>query len=93
MAFNFVEKRFTKLVDNIQTKNTLNSEDVESFLREIRLILLEADVNLQVVKNFISNIEEKVTGTVADFSKTKSQELIKIVNEELIKILGGETHK
>jgi signal recognition particle subunit SRP54 len=93
MAFNFVEKRFTKLVDNIQTKNTIKFEDVESFLKEIRLLLLEADVNLEVVKAFIKNIEEKVVGSSTDFVKTKSQELIKVINEELIKILGGETHK
>jgi signal recognition particle subunit SRP54 len=93
MAFNFVEKKFTKLVDNIQSKNTIKSEDVKSFLKEIRLLLLEADVNLDVVKSFISRIEEGTIGSVADLDKTKSQELIKIVNQELTKILGGETSK
>jgi signal recognition particle subunit SRP54 len=92
MAFNFVEKKFTKLVEDVQSKSTLNQEDVSSFLREVRLLLLEADVNLKVVKEFIANIEEKALKQESDVSKTKSQELIQIVNNELKEVLGGEAH-
>ena len=92
MAFNFVEKRFTKIVDDIQSKSTLKAEDVSNFLREIRLLLLEADVNIEVVKTFISDVQSKLEGQTTDFDKTKSQELIKLINEELVDILGGETH-
>lgn len=90
MAFNFIEKRLTKAMDNVKGRGTLTEENIQSLLKEIRLILLEADVNLKVTKNFIERVKEKAVGTVTDFSNSKSQELIKIINEELTEVLGGE---
>ena len=93
MAFNFVEKRVTKVMDKVRSKNILNSENIDQILQEIRLILLDSDVNLKVVKSFLDAVRERANGEVVDFEKTKSQEIIDIINKELIKILGGDTHE
>lgn len=91
MAFNFVEKRISKVIDKVKTKSVLNEENISELLKEIRIILLEADVNLKVVKKFIEHIKNKSMGEVIDFNKSSSQELIKIISDELIEILGGES--
>lgn len=90
MAFNFVEKRLTKVIDNVKSRGTLTEENISVVLKEIRLILLESDVNLKVVKKFIDNVKEKAIGKTTDFDNSASQEIIKIINEELTSILGGE---
>lgn len=91
MAFNFIEKRLTKTLDKVKDRGTLTKENISDLLKEIRIILLEADVNLKVVKSFLSKVEEKAIGTTTDFENSKSQELIKIINDELTQVLGGET--
>lgn len=90
MAFSFIEKRLGKTIDNVKKRGTLTEEDIQSLFKEIRLILLEADVNLKVVKEFLNRVKEKSIGETINFSNSKSQELIKIINNELIKILGSE---
>ena len=93
MAFNFVEKRVTKVMDKVRSKNILNSENIDQILQEIRLILLDSVVNLKLLKSFLDAVRERANGEVVDFEKTKSQEIIDIINKELIKILGGDTHE
>ncbi len=90
MAFNFLQSRVEKTIKRVQKKGTLNEENIQEIIKEIRLDLLEADVNLKVVNNFIKNIETKALGAIVDIDKTSSQELLKIINQELISLLGNE---
>lgn len=90
MAFNFIESRLNKTLKKVKAKGTLNEENIKTFLGEIRLTLLESDVNLKVVNQFISDVEKKALGQIVDSDRTASQELLKIINEELIKLLGGK---
>ena len=68
----------------------LSEENIHDFLSEIRLILLDSDVNLKVTNNFINQVKEKAVGEVVSADRTSSQKILSIVNDELIKILGGE---
>jgi signal recognition particle subunit SRP54 len=74
-------------------KGKLTEKDVDEALREVRLALLEADVNFKVVKNFVSRIRERAVGREVLESLTPGQQVLKIVNEELIATLGGGQHK
>jgi signal recognition particle subunit SRP54 len=74
-------------------KGKLTEKDVDEALREVRLALLEADVNFKVVKDFVSRIRARAVGTEVLESLTPGQQVLKIVNEELIATLGGGQHK
>ena len=91
MAFNFIQNKMEKSIKNVQKRGILNKENIEEVLSELRLSLLESDVNLNVVKSFIDSVYNKSIGSVVDFEKTSSQEILKIINNELISILGKET--
>lgn len=89
---------FESLSDKLQAafkkltgKGKLSEADVATACREIRLALLEADVNFRVVKDFVGRIQEKATGTVIMESLTPGQQVVKIVNEELVNLLSGDT--
>ncbi len=90
MAFNFIQSRLTKAVKKAATKGQLSEENIKDVISEIRLVLLESDVNLQVVNDFIKKVTEKSMGQIIDLDRTASQTILKIINEELISVLGGE---
>src|ERR1700730_2890154 len=89
--FDSLADRFDAIFTRLRGKGRLGEEDVEAVLREIRVALLEADVNLLVVRNLISRIREACVGADLSKSLTPAQQVIKIVNQELIETLGGET--
>jgi signal recognition particle subunit SRP54 len=91
--FEALSDRFDGIFSRIKGKGKLREEDVDETLREIRLALLEADVNFQVVKNLVGRIRERVVGIEVSQALNPAQQVIKIVNEELIESLGGETIK
>ena len=78
---------------NLRGKGRLSPQDIDATCREIRIALLEADVALPVVRAFIARIKERATGVEVSQALNPAQQVIKIVNEELIAILGGETRR
>lgn len=91
MAFgDFLAKRMKRSMEKNINNSTLNEENIQETLREIRLALLEADVNVDVVKELIKNIKEKSIGGYIEEGATSQQQLLKIVHAELMDILGKE---
>ncbi len=90
MAFNFLQKKTEKIVSKIKAKGMLSEENILEILQEIKLILLESDVNLKVVNSFISQVKEKALGEIVEVDRTSSQKVLKIIYLELTKILGNE---
>jgi signal recognition particle subunit SRP54 len=86
--FEFLTLKFEDLFYKIRNKGKLSPGDLDSALREIKLALLEADVNFKVVKDFLEKVKEKAIGQNILESLTPSQQVIKIVNEEIISLLG-----
>ena len=78
---------------NLRGKGRLSDADIEATCREIRVALLEADVALPVVKDFVAAIRERAQGTEVSSALNPAQQVIKIVDEELVRILGGETRE
>src|SRR5215207_6044687 len=91
--FDSLSDRFEGIFTRLRGRGRLNEADVDEVLREIRLALLEADVNIRVVRGLVSRIRERTVGIDLSQSLTPSQQVIKIVHEELIATLGGETLK
>jgi len=83
-------QKLTSVFDKLGRKGKLSEGDIDDALRQVRLALLEADVNFKVVKEFLSKVRERALGSEVLHSLTPAQQIIKIVNEELIGILGGE---
>jgi signal recognition particle subunit SRP54 len=83
-------QKLTAVFDRLGRKGKLTEGDIDEALRQVRLALLEADVNFKVVKEFLSKIRERALASEVLHSLTPAQQIIKIVNEELIAILGGE---
>jgi len=83
-------QKLTSIFDKLGRKGKLSEGDIDDALRQVRLALLEADVNFKVVKEFLSKVRERALGSEVLHSLTPAQQIIKIVNEELIAILGGE---
>ena len=90
MAFESLTEKFQKVFRNLRGKGKLSETDVKAALKEVRMALLEADVNFKVVKTFIKSIEERAVGSEVLESLTPGQQVIKIVNDELVKLMGGE---
>jgi signal recognition particle subunit SRP54 len=86
--FETLSNKLESIFKRLKGKGLLKEEDVELALKEIRLALLEADVNFKVVKDFVQKIKEKATGKEVLESLTPGQQVIKIVNEELCELLG-----
>ena len=76
-----------------RNKGKLTEADVKEGMREVKLALLEADVNFKVVKEFVKTVTERAVGTEVLESLLPAQQIVKIVNEELINLMGGETPK
>src|SRR5688572_21487376 len=96
-ATGFSDSMFESLSDKLQNvfkrlrgKGSLTEADVTEALREVRLALLEADVNFRVVKDFVARVKERAVGRDVLESLTPAQMVVKIVDEELTAILGGE---
>lgn len=91
MAFEGLSSRLQDAFSALRKKGKVTEEDVNQVLREVRLALLEADVNFKVVKKFTRNVREKATGEEVLSSLTAGQQVVKIVNDELTNIMGGES--
>ena len=91
--FDNLSEKLQRVFKNLRGEGKLSAENMESALREIRLALLEADVNFRVVKQLIENIKAKAMGDEVLTALSPSQQVIKIVHEELIKILGSHEAK
>ena len=91
MAFESLSDKLQNIFKNLKGKGKLSEADVKAALKEVKLALLEADVNFKVVKNFIKSIEERAVGEEVMESLTPGQMVIKIVNEEMVKLMGSET--
>jgi signal recognition particle subunit SRP54 len=89
--FDTLSDRFEGIFKRLRGKGRLNEADVDAVPREIRVALLEADVNVSVVRQVVRRIREKTIGLDLSRSLSPSQQVIKIVNQELVDILGGET--
>ncbi|KAA3635822.1 MAG: signal recognition particle protein [Armatimonadetes bacterium] len=90
MMFDSLSARLGDVFGRLRSKGRLSEDDVNAALREVRIALLEADVNLNVVKTFIARVKERAVGTEVTKSLTPGQQVIKIVHEELIVTLGDE---
>ena len=88
MAFENLSERLQKALRNLTGKGKISEEDINAASREIRLALLEADVNFKVVKDFIKTIKKRALGAEVQESLTPGQQVIKIVDEELTKMMG-----
>src|SRR2546421_1637344 len=91
--FDALSDRFESIFTRLRGRGRVSEQDVDEVLREIRLALLEADVNFVVVKNFVSRIKGRCIGADLSQSLSPAQQVIKIVNEELTAVLGGESLK
>lgn len=91
--FDALSDRLSGIFESIRGKGRLTEADIDATAREIRLALLEADVALPVVKTFIAQIKERCSGAEVSKALNPAQQIIKIVNEELVNILGGETRR
>jgi len=90
MAFENLSERLQEVFKRLRGKGTLTEKDLKEGLREVKLALLEADVNFKVVKTFIKRVEERALGTDVLQSLTPGQQVVKIVHEEMISLLGSE---
>ena len=91
--FDALSDRFDGIFKRLRGRGRLSDKDVDEVAREIRVALLEADVNVAVVKSFINRIKERARGAEVAKSLSPAQQVIKIVHEELVTTLGGETGK
>ena len=90
MAFDSLSEKLQNIFKNLRGKGRLSEADVKAALKEVKLALLEADVNFKVVKQFIKSVEERAIGQDVMSSLTPGQMVIKIVNEEMVSLMGSE---
>ncbi|MGL4773285.1 MAG: signal recognition particle protein [Clostridium sp.] len=93
MAFEGLAEKLQNTFKKLKGKGKLNEKDIKEAMREVKLALLEADVNYKVVKNFVSSVSTKCVGGEVLESLTPGQQVIKIVNEELTNLMGGSESK
>ena len=93
MAFEGLSSRLQEITRKIRGKARITESDLKEMLREVKLALLEADVNYKIVKDFISTIQEKALGQDVLKSLTPGQQVVKIVKDELVELLGGTESK
>jgi len=91
--FDSLSDRFETIFKRLRGRGRLGEAEVEEVLREIRLALLEADVNFKVVRDFVARVREQCIGADLSSSLSPAQQVVKIVNQELVNILGGQTLK
>ena len=93
MAFEGLADRLQSTIQKIRGKGKVTEADVKEMMREVRLALLEADVNFKVVKEFVKKVSERSVGQEVMKSLTPGQQVIKVVKEELTELMGGEQSK
>ncbi|MGH1021042.1 signal recognition particle protein, partial [Bacillus paranthracis] len=93
MAFEGLADRLQQTMQKIRGKGKVSEADVKEMMREVRLALLEADVNFKVVKDFVKRVSERAVGQDVMKSLTPGQQVIKVVQEELTELMGGEQSK
>ncbi len=91
MAFDNLTEKLQNVFRNLRSKGRLTEDDVKAALKEVKIALLEADVNFKVVKQFIKTVQERATGQDVLNSLTPGQTVIKYVNEELVNLMGKDT--
>ena len=91
MAFDSLTEKLQNVFRNLRSKGRLTEDDVKAALKEVKMALLEADVNFKVVKGFIKDVQERAVGQDVMNGLNPGQMVIKIVNEELVKLMGSET--
>ncbi|ETK33984.1 signal recognition particle protein [Microbispora sp. ATCC PTA-5024] len=91
--FETLSDRLTSVFSSLRSKGRLSDADIDATCREIRIALLEADVALPVVKDFVARVKERARGAEVSQALNPAQQVVKIVNDELIEILGGETRR
>ena len=91
MAFESLTEKLQNVFKNLRSKGRLTEEDVKTALKEVKLALLEADVNFRVVKQFVKSVEERSVGQDVMNGLNPGQMVIKIVNEEMVSLMGSET--
>src|ERR1051325_9791068 len=91
--FENLQEKLQRAFKNLRGQGTLTPENIQEALKEIRMALLEADVNFKVVKQFIDRVSEKAVGTEVMTALSPAQQVVKIVHDELVEILGKDTAK
>ena len=91
MAFESLSEKLQNVFKNLRSKGRLTEADVKAALREVKMALLEADVSFKVVKQFIKSVQEKAIGQDVMNGLNPGQMVIKIVNDELVALMGSET--
>ena len=91
MAFDSLSDKLQNIIKKLRGKGRLNEDDVKAAMKEVKMALLEADVNFKVVKQFVNSVTERAIGQDVMQSLTPGQMVIKIVNEEMVSLMGSET--
>ena len=91
MAFDSLTEKLQNVFKNLRSKGRLTEADVKAALKEVKMALLEADVNFKVVKNFVKTVQERAVGQDVLNSLTPGQMVVKLVNEELVTLMGSDT--
>ena len=91
MAFESLTEKLQNVFKNLRSKGRLTEADVKTALKEVKMALLEADVSFKVVKQFIKSVQEQAVGQDVMNGLNPGQMVIKIVNDELVKLMGSET--
>ena len=91
MAFDSLTEKLQNVFKNLRSKGRLTEDDVKAALREVKMALLEADVNFKVVKNFVKSVQERAVGQDVMRGVNPGQIVIKFVNDELVHLMGSET--
>ena len=91
MAFDSLSEKLQNVFKNLRSKGRLTEEDVKLALKEVKMALLEADVNFKVVKQFVKDVQERAVGQDVMNGLNPGQMVIKIVNEEMVRLMGSET--
>ena len=91
MAFDSLTEKLQNVFKNLRSKGRLTEDDVKAALREVKMALLEAHVNFKVVKNFVKSVQERAVGQDVMSGLNPGQMVIKIVNDELVNLMGSET--
>src|SRR5690242_19930546 len=89
--FDALQEKFQRVFKTLRVQGVLNEQAVDETLREVRLALLEADVNFKVVKELLDRVRVRALGEEVRSSLTPDQEVVRIVRDELVQILGGDT--
>lgn len=91
--FENLQDRFGDVLNNLRGQGRLTEENIKETVRQVRMALLEADVALPVVRQFVEEVREKALGETVTRSLTPGQVMIKIVNDELVKLMGQATRR